>query len=252
MSDNGGLRFGAFAVAAKATEAFGRKVRCMSEMGFNTFVFDLDGTLLDTLPDLVVVTNRALAEMGFPPRTTEEIHSFVGNGLMALMYQAIPEGAPKSAAEEAMDHWKALFPTYHNDLTRPYPGMPEALASLKAHGARLGVLSNKFDAGVQQVMNQFMPGVFDVIHGECEGIPRKPDPTGLLRTIDELGAIPSSTVYVGDSPTDIAVAQRAGVFSVGVSWGYHHADELRTAHAQAVIKDPRELIALLGRQRRRG
>ena len=220
--------------------------------GFDTFVFDLDGTLLDTLPDLAVVTNRALAEAGFPPRTTDEIRSFVGSGLMALMRQAVPKGAPASAAEEVMDHWKALFPTYNNDLTRPYPGMPEALASLRAHGARLGVLSNKFDAGVRQVMNQFMPGVFDVMHGEREGIPRKPDPAGLLRTIDELGATPSSTVYVGDSPTDVAAARSAGAFPVGVSWGYHRADELRAARAGAVAEDPRELIALLGRRRGRG
>ncbi len=110
MSDNGGLRFGAFAVEAKAPEAFGRKVRCMSEMGFNTFVFDLDGTLLDTLPDLVVVTNRALAEMGFPPRTTEEIHSFVGNGLMALMYQAIPEGARKAPPRRPWNTGRRCFP----------------------------------------------------------------------------------------------------------------------------------------------
>lgn len=213
---------------------------------FDTFVFDLDGTLLDTLPDLVVITNKALAAMGFPPRTTDEIHSFVGNGLMALMYQAVPEDVSPAAAEEAMEHWKSLFPAYKNDLTHPYPGVPETLAALRARDAKLGVLSNKFDAGVQQVMNQYLPGVFAVMHGEreSEGIPRKPDPTGLLLTIEELGSTPDRTVYVGDSPTDIAVARNAGTFAVGVSWGYHHADELREVAADLVIETPQELLAL--------
>lgn len=212
---------------------------------FDTFVFDLDGTLLDTLPDLVVITNKALAEMGFPPRTTEEIHSFVGNGLMALMYQAVPQDAPRAAAEKAMEKWKALFPTYDNSLTHPYPGMLETLHALKEHKAKLGVLSNKFDAGVQQVMEQYMPGVFSVMHGECEGIPRKPNPAGLLRTIEELDSTPAHTVYVGDSPTDIEVARNAGTFAVGVSWGYHRADELREAAADEVISEPGELLELV-------
>ena len=213
---------------------------------FDTIVFDLDGTLLDTLPDLVVVTNQALAELGFPPRSTDEIHSFVGNGVRALMYQAVPENTPDTQAEEALAHWKALVPTYKNDVTKPYPGMPEALARLGERGVRLGVLSNKFDAGVQQVMNQFMPGVFSVMHGEGEDIPRKPDPTGLLRTIGELGSKPARTAYVGDSPGDVRTARNAGTFSIGVAWGYHHADELREAGADAIVATPEDLLHFAG------
>ena len=127
-------------------------------MAFDTFVFDLDGTLLDTLPDLVVITNQALGELGFPPRSHDEILSYVGNGVRALMCQAVPEGTSSEQTDAAMEHWKALFPDYGNDLTKPYPHMRETLAELSARGARLGVLSNKFDAGVQQVVNQFMPG----------------------------------------------------------------------------------------------
>ena len=217
----------------------------MSTAKFKAFVFDLDGTLLDTLPDLVVVTNKALAELGYPAHTTAEIQSYVGNGLMALMRQAVPQDTPLDAADKAMECWKALFPTYKNDLTKPYPGIVETMAALRAQGAKLGVLSNKFDAGVQQVMNQFMPGAFDVMHGECAEFPRKPDPTGLLCTIKELGASPQTTVYVGDSPSDIEVAQKAGAYAVGVSWGYHHADELRDACAALVIEKPCELLSLL-------
>ena len=209
---------------------------------FDTFVFDLDGTLLDTLPDLVVITNRALGELGFPPRSHDEILSYVGNGVRALMCQAVPEGTSPEQTDAAMEHWKALFPDYRNDLTKPYPHMRETLAELSARGAKLGVLSNKFDACVQQVMNQFMPGTFAVMHGECDGIPRKPDPAGLLLTIDELGSTPARTAYVGDSPGDVKVAQNAGAFAIGVSWGYHHADELRAAQANVVIDSPEELL----------
>ena len=212
-------------------------------MAFDTFVFDLDGTLLDTLPDLVVITNQALGELGFPPRSHDEILSYVGNGVRALMCQAVPEGTSPEQAEPAPRNTARCSPPWliGNHLTKPYPHMRETLTELSARGARMGVLSNKFDAGVQQVMNQFMPGVFAVMHGECDGIPRKPDPAGLLRTIDELGSTPTRTAYVGDSPGYVKVAQNAGAFAIGV-WGYHHADELRAAQANVVIDSPEELL----------
>lgn len=215
---------------------------------FNTFIFDLDGTLLDTLPDLVVVTNGVLAEFGFPKRTPAEILSFVGSGVQALMVQAVPEGTPADVVERALARWKEKYAGYPNELTRPYPHIPETLAALKARGCKLAVLSNKFEGGVLQVIGQFLPGYFDVLHGESEGIPRKPDPTGLLRTINELGSTPEQTVFVGDSPsTDIATAKAAGVFSVGVTWGYHTRDVLEASHADLVIDDPSRLLFLYER-----
>lgn len=209
---------------------------------FDTFVFDLDGTLLDTLPDLVVLTNAALAEQGFPSRTTDEIHSFVGNGASALIYQAVPETATAEQAEETMRRWKELYPTLGNKLTKPYPHLPETIKALKDGGIRLGVLSNKFDQGVKDVINEYLPGLFEVMHGECDGIPRKPDPTGLLRTVRELESTPERTVYVGDSPGDVRVARNAGTFAIGVAWGYHNAQDLRDAKVDAVIEDARELL----------
>ena len=213
-------------------ETFVRDESPVSHPPFDAFVFDLDGTLLDTLPDLTVITNRALELEGYPPRTQDEIHSFVGNGLMALMYQAVPEGTGPEAAERAMERWKALFPTYANDLTVPYPGVRETVAELRRRGCKLGVLSNKFDAGVQQVMEQKLPGLFDVMHGECAEIPRKPDPTGLLRTIRELGSTSARTVYVGDSPGDVRTARAAGTYAVGAAWGYHDEADFSAEHAE--------------------
>lgn len=209
---------------------------------FDTFIFDLDGTLLDTLPDLVELTNAALNEQGFPSRTTDEIHSFVGNGARALMYQAVPADATTEQAEAAMRRWMELYPVIGNKLTEPYPHIEEALAELAARGINLGVLSNKFDQGVHDVIDAYLPGMFHVKHGECADIPRKPDPTGLLRSIAELGSTPDRTAYVGDSPGDVAVPRNAGTFAIGVAWGYHHADDLRAAGADVVLEDARELL----------
>ena len=184
---------------------------------YNTFVFDLDGTLLDTLPDLVELTNEALREQGFPSRTRDEIHSFVGAGAEALIRLAVPATATSEQADATMRRWKELYPIIGNKLTRAYPHMVETLQELKGRGVRLGVLSNKFDAGVHDVINLYLPDIFDVMHGESEEIPRKPDPTGLLRTIAELDSTPAQTVYVGDSGTDVAVSRNAGVFSLGAA-----------------------------------
>ena len=209
---------------------------------FDTFVFDLDGTLLDTLPDLVVLTNAALNEQGFPSRTADEIHSFVGNGARALMYQAVPADASPEQAEAAMRRWMELYPVIGNKLTKPYPHMEETLAALAQRGIGLGVLSNKFDQGVHDVIDAYLPGLFPVQYGECDEIPRKPDPTGLLRCIDELGSAPARTAYVGDSPGDRpGVAQRRRVRHWRVV-GLSPRRPLRKAGADAVIEDARELL----------
>ena len=124
---------------------------------FDTFIFDLDGTILDTLPDLVVVTNEALREQGFPERTHDEVLSFVGNGTVALMYQAVPENTPKDIADQAVACWKRFNLEYDNHLTAPYPHVPETLAELRRRGCKLGVLSNKFDGGVHKIIAQCLP-----------------------------------------------------------------------------------------------
>ncbi len=209
---------------------------------FDTLIFDLDGTLLDTLPDLVVLTNAALNEQGFPSRTTNEIHSFVGNGARALVYQAVPENTQPELAEKTMERWKELYSVLGNKLTEPYPHMVETLAALQRQGVRLGVLSNKFDQGVRDVIDEYLPHLFGAMHGECDDIPRKPNPAGLLRTIRELGSTPERTAYIGDSPGDVAVARNAGTFAIGVGWGYHPASHLHEAGADVVLDDARQLL----------
>lgn len=218
----------------------------MTQKPFRTFVFDLDGTLLDTLPDLVVLTNDVLRELGHPERTTEEILSFVGNGVKALILQAVPEGTPEAEAERAYERWLAHYRTYENGLTRPYDGIVALLEELRARGCKVGVMSNKFEDGVHQILDSRLPGLVDAAHGECEGIPRKPDPTGVLRTIEELGGVPAEAVYVGDSPGDVAAGRSAGAYTVAVTWGYHPAERLRSLDPapDALIGSPADLLAL--------
>lgn len=209
---------------------------------FETFIFDLDGTILNTLPDLVQLTNRALADVGYPARTEEEILGFVGNGIRSLISQAIPEGLDSAHADEAVQRWRDLYPEYGTTLTVPYDGILEVLSQLKAHGKKLAVLSNKFDGGVQSLIPEFFPGVFDAAHGECAEFIRKPDPRGLLKTIEEVGGAIETTVYVGDSGGDMLTAHNAGVFAIGVTWGYRPAEDLQAHDADAIISNPEALL----------
>lgn len=183
-----------------------------------------------------------MRDAGFPERTEQEILSYVGNGVRALMYQAVPEGTDSAQAEAAMDRWRELYPEYGTTLTKPYDGMVEVLASLKEQGKKLAVLSNKFDGGVQELMPVFFPDVFDAAHGESASIPRKPDPTGLLLTLKQIDADPETTAYVGDSGGDMKTAHNAGVFAIGVSWGYRPEGELREMGADAIVHHPAELL----------
>ncbi len=214
-------------------------------MSYNAFIFDCDGTILDTLPDLVALTNGVLRELGYPEHTASEIKSYVGGGAARLIEQATPESATAEQNAAALKRWRESYPEYGIRLTRPYEGIPEALQALKAEGVRLAVLSNKFDAATKDVCERFFPDIFGIVHGESEDIPRKPNPRGLLRTIDELGATKETAIYVGDSSVDAQVAQNAGCLGVCVSWGYNPVEELLAAGAAKIISSPDELLTLL-------
>lgn len=211
-------------------------------MAFDAYIFDLDGTLLNTLPDLVNLTNMVLREWDMPERTTEEINSFVGGGARVLLQKAVSPGTPDETIDTILARWKDLYPEYGHQFTQPYDGMPDVLAELKSQGAKLGVLSNKFDAAVVSVIGEHFPGVFDSARGECPEIPRKPDPTGLRWMMARFGVEPEQVAYVGDSGGDMTVAQAAGAFPIGVTWGYRSADELRERGARVLINSPRELL----------
>lgn len=213
-------------------------------MAYRAYIFDLDGTLLNTLPDLVRLTNMVLGENGWPERSSQEILSFVGNGGRKLLERAAPEGTPGEQLDAVFVRWRELYPTFGHAMTRPYEGIPQMLAEKKAAGARLGVFSNKFDAAANQVIGEHFPGVFDIVRGERPDTPRKPDPAGLFDMLDQLGVRLEETLYVGDSITDVRTAQAAKVPYVAVAWGYETREALQAAGAATIIEHPRELLAL--------
>ena len=206
------------------------------------FIFDMDGTLLHTLPDLAAVTNRALALEGFPPHTEEEIRTFVGNGALALARLAVPEGATEEQAERVFENFKNLYTEYGMDLTREFEGMPETLRELHNRGKKLGIMSNKFEGGVKEVEAKFFPGLFDASHGETDVIPRKPEPDGLLLCAKEMGLAPERCAYFGDSHTDLLAAHNAGMLAVGVTWGYQPLDKLKTGNPDVLIDSPADIL----------
>lgn len=209
---------------------------------FDAFVFDLDGTLLDTLPDLVTTTNMTLEHFGYPTRTREEVLSFVGYGVKVLLTKALPSGSSDAAIEAALAWWEQLYPEYGHAQSKPYERIPEIIAELRRRGKKTAILSNKFDGGVKDVTARFFPGLFDIALGEGP-VPRKPDPTGLLRVIDELGCTPESTIYFGDSGSDMKVAHAAGAFAAGVTWGYQPREALVAEHAQALIDSTGDILS---------
>lgn len=213
-------------------------------MKYDSIVWDLDGTLLDTLADLTASTNAALAAFGFPPRTLEEIRAVVGNGAANQLRKSLPEGAQVDF-DALLAFYKAHYRTHCNEATRPYPGVLEALDALKARGFRQAVVSNKPDPAVKVLCRAHFGDRLDLAAGECEGVRRKPAPDSVLRALALLGAEPARSVYIGDSEVDIATAKNAGIDCISVSWGFRSEQALLAAGAKVVVPDVESLLALL-------
>ena len=216
----------------------------MPKRTIDAFVFDLDGTLLHTLPDLIAVTNESLRHFGMPEHDDAAIQSFAANGAVALMLQAVPNNCSPELAQEALAYWKATALDHGALLSRPFPGVVETLERLHEAGKKLGVLSNKFQAGVDDQLAHNLPDLFDVALGDGS-VPRKPDPTGMLETARRLGVAPERMAYVGDSVGDMQAAVRAGALAVGVTWGYHPVEQIEAAGADMLFDSPEQLLTLI-------
>lgn len=216
------------------------------QQSYRAFVFDLDGTLLNTLPDLVNVTNKALEEEGFPTHTPEQILTYIGDGAARLVAQAVPADATPEQAERVFQNFKAFYHDFGILHTTEFEGMTEVLRQAKEAGVKLGIMSNKFEQGVIDVRDRFFSGLIEVAHGESETIPRKPDPTGLLLCAKELGVDPSETLFFGDSASDIQAAHNAGMKGVAVMWGYQPHERLLSAQPEYVIETPADMLSLAG------
>ena len=208
-------------------------------------VWDLDGTLLDTLCDLTASVNAALASCGMPPRTQEEVRRFVGNGAVKLMERAVPAGTDAAAAAAALAAFRAHYAVHANDATKPYPGIPALLSRLAAAGVRMAIVSNKPDFAVRSLAETYFATLMTAAVGAREGVPTKPAPDLVLAAIREMGLTPADCVYVGDSEVDVATAAAAGMRGIAVTWGFRTPDTLRAAGASTLCADVRALEAAL-------
>lgn len=205
-------------------------------------IFDLDGTLLNTLGDLRNATNAALRKQGWPERTTEEVCAFIGNGIRNLMRQSVPSGTPDDLIDQSLADFYEYYSQHMQEETHPYEGIPELLAQLKADGKKIGILSNKVHTAAVPLCRHYFGELPDLVFGERPNVPRKPDPTSCLEMMQKLGVTPEETVYVGDSGVDMHTARNAGVLACGVTWGFRSSQVLLTAGANMLILNPDGLL----------
>lgn len=212
---------------------------------FDTIIFDLDGTLLDTLEDLANAVNVALEANGYPKRTLEEVRCFVGNGVRNLMERAVPDGTSAEMIEESLKVFKDYYAAHSQVMTKPYPGIMELLQSLKNDGFKISVLSNKYDAAVKSLCNKYFSGLIDLPVGERPGIAKKPAPDGIFDVMKALNIEAARTLYIGDSEVDVKTSKNAGLTFVGVTWGFRDRSVLEENFAEYIIDSPEELRAIL-------
>ncbi len=192
-------------------------------------LFDLDGTLLNTLGDLAAAVNSALSSFSFPLRSTDEIRSFIGNGVPTLIRRSLPAGTDDAVWREAIDAFTSYYLAHICDNTAPYPGIVELLGSLRARGVKIGIVSNKKDEATRLVCTKLLGGLFDYTAGARNESERKPKPDMVLAAMEYFSVSPKETLYVGDSDVDILTAENAGIDCVSVLWGYRDEAYLRAA-----------------------
>ena len=208
-------------------------------MHLRAALFDLDGTLLDSLHDIGAAMNHALAAHRLPVHTLENYRHYVGNGARMLVGRAVPAGR-ENLHEAVLATYHAFYAEHMLDTTRPFPGIHEVLARLEDEGVKLAVLSNKSDAATRRLVQALLPDVrFSAIYGERAGVPRKPDPTSAL------GVARGDCAFIGDTSVDLDTARAADMYGVGVTWGFRDEEELLKHGARALARTPDELLQTL-------
>lgn len=211
-------------------------------MKYSAIVFDLDGTLLDTLEDLTNSLNAVLSQNGFEPRTTQEVKGFLGKGVGVLIGCALPEGKENPSFGTVLEDFKTNYATNSANKTKPYPQVLDLLKTLKEQGVKIGVVSNKYESAVKKLCPHYFGDLLDIVVGETPVIRRKPAPDSLLHVMEVLGTKKEETLFVGDSEVDAQTAQNAGVDFVGVTWGFRTPDDMRPFGAKVFINNPMELL----------
>lgn len=216
-------------------------------MRYRAVVFDLDGTLLDTLEDLGNAVNRVLTSRGFPTHDIDAFRYFIGDGSAMLIRRALPEDRrDDESVRTCLQAFREDYGRHWNVKTRPYEGIPDMLDALTRRGLKMAVLSNKADDFTNRCVSELLPRwSFEFVCGQRDGVPPKPNPTSAIDVAERLGVSPPSFLYLGDSAVDMKTATAAGMFPIGVLWGLRSAKELLDGGAQALIKHPREIVRFL-------
>ena len=216
-------------------------------MTYKAVIFDLDGTLLDTLGDLADAMNLVLERNGYSPHPKEEYNYFIGDGVINLVRRTLPEDArDEETVGRVVKEFKAEYSQRWDATTTPFDGVPEMLEALKQRGITTAVLSNKPHEYTVKCVERFLaPGAIDIIQGVNDQCPPKPEPTGAKKMVEKLGIAPEEVVYLGDTNTDMETAVNAGFLPVGVLWGFRPREELEEAGAKKVIEHPSEIPALI-------
>jgi len=215
-------------------------------MKYNTYIFDLDGTLLDTLQDLANAVNHAMREMKYPERTVDEVRRFIGNGIRMLIKRASPQGISDKDYEKTLAIFTAYYLEHIADFTKPYDGIAEVIKTLKSKGCKVAVVSNKADEAAKKVVKDYFGDVFDMVVGKMDRFPSKPEPDSVLYVIETLGADKDKCIYSGDSEVDVQTAHNAGLPCVGVTWGNRDVSELIAAGAEYIAEKPSEILEKTG------
>jgi len=214
-------------------------------MKYSTVIFDMDGTILNTLDDLHDSVNYALEKMGYPLRSLDEIRSFVGNGVEALIKRSVPQGTNEKEREQCHGFFREHYSVNMNNKTRPYEGIIDLIKGLRQRGLKTAVVSNKSEYAVIELCGQTFPDLFDVIVGQTKDKRPKPAPDGVFYALDKLGVEKSETVYVGDSDVDVQTAVNSGLDCIGVTWGFRDREVLEKEGAKYIIDKPEEMFDII-------
>ena len=214
-------------------------------MPYQTAVFDLDGTLLDTLEDLYLATNAALERHSLPRRSRDEVRLFVGNGVEMLIRRAVPAGTDEETILAVLADFKTTYAAICEDHTRPYDGILDMLAALRERRIRVAVVSNKFDAATKKLCEKYFGDLVEVAIGERAGVRKKPAPDTVYEALKELGVTAEGAVYIGDSDVDIQTARNCGMPCISVTWGLRDEEFLMENGAKALVDTPEKLLGVI-------
>ena len=209
---------------------------------YSTYIFDLDGTLLDTLEDLANAVNYAMRKMNYPERSFGEVKSFIGDGMVKLIERSAPSGTDKTGLEKALSFFREYYASHLTDCTKPYEGIAEVIAELKKRGKKLAVVSNKADENSNTVVRHFFGDSFDIIVGKRDSFPAKPQPDSVLYVIDSLGSRKEECIFIGDSDIDVKTAHNAGLPCIGVTWGNRSRQELADGGAEYIADVAEDIL----------